>query len=338
MRVTIADIAARAGVSKTTVSRVLNGRPDLDQGTAARVRAVIEKLDYVPSSGAVGLARGRTGVVGVLLPSVAWPWMGEVLQGVIDTIEAAAHGVMLFTCTRGDESMRRFSSQVSARSFDALVVIEPEGTLDYIAGLHVQGLPVVMIDDRGNHARPTSVFHSGFPSVATTNLEGAAAAARHLLERGRHHPVVLRGSMKYGCTSERLEGFAEIYATAGLPVDPARVVDGQFSIAGGRAAIHALLETASSFDAVFAHNDLSAAGALRGLRAAGLAVPRDVSVIGFDDVPLTEVTEPPLTSVHQPRREMGVAAAAMVLAHVNGSADGGTRQVIPTSLTIREST
>ena len=338
MRVTIADIAARAGVSKTTVSRVLNGRPDLDQGTAARVREVIDKLDYVPSSGAVGLARGRTGVVGVLLPSVAWPWMGEVLQGVIDTIEAAAHGVMLFTCTRGDESMRRFSSQVSARSFDGLVVIEPEGTLDYIAGLHTQGLPVVMIDDRGNHARPSSVFHSGFPSVATTNLEGAAAAAHHLLETGRHHPVVLRGSMKYGCTSERLDGFAEVYAAAGFPIEEDRVADGEFSIAGGRAAVLALVAAGVDFDAVFAHNDLSAAGALRGLRTAGLAVPGDVAVIGFDDVPLTEVTEPPLTSVHQPRREMGVAAASMVLAHVHGFADRGTREVLPTTLTIREST
>ena len=339
MRVTIADIAARAGVSKTTVSRVLNGRPDLDSSTAARVREVIEKLNYVPSSGAVGLARGRTGVVGVLLPSVAWPWMGEVLQGVIDTIEAAAHGVMLFTCNRGDESMRRFSSQVSARSFDGLVVIEPEGTLDYIASLYAQGLPVVMIDDRGNHARPTSEFHTGFPSVATTNFEGAAAAGRHLLDTGRRRPVVIRGSMKYGCTTERLDGFAAAYADAGLPIGADRVTDGDFSIAGGRAAITALVGAGTDFDAVFAHNDLSAAGALRGLHAAGRRVPTDVAVIGFDDVSLTEVTEPPLTSVHQPRREMGVAAASMVLTHVNGLGNGGgTRQVLPTTLTIREST
>ena len=337
MRITIADIAAQAGVSKTTVSRVLNGRPDLDQNTATRVRTVIEKLGYVPSSGAVGLARGRTGVVGVLVPSVAWPWMGEVLQGVIDTIEAAAHGVMLFTCNRGDESMRRFSSQVSARSFDGLVVIEPDGTLDYIIRLHAEGLPVVMIDDRANQLRLPSDEQPLFPSVATTNFEGAAAAAAHLLDTGRRRPVVIRGAGRFGCTAERLDGFGAAFAAAGLPIDPDRVVDGEFTIAGGRAAVEGLLRAGVEFDAVFAHNDLSAAGALRALRAAGLRVPLDVAVVGFDDVALTEVTEPPLTSVHQPMREMGEAAATMLLALVQGDPPGPNRHVIPTSLTIRES-
>jgi LacI family transcriptional regulator len=165
--ITIADVAARAGVSKTTVSRVLNGKSELDESTAAHVRAVIKELGYVPSARAVGLARGRTRIVGMLVPSLTWPWMGEVLQGAVDVAESEGYGLLLFTCNRGAESISQFATHVSAKSFDGLLVIEPEGTLDYIAELHDQGLPVVLIDDRGHEPR--------FPSVRTTNRSGGRA-------------------------------------------------------------------------------------------------------------------------------------------------------------------
>lgn len=111
MRVTIADVARAAGVSKTTVSRVINTKGEVDGGTAARVRAVIASLGYVPSSGAVGLARGSSRTVGMLVPSLTWPWMGEVLQGVVDTVEAAGYGLLLFTFNRGADSVERFTTR-----------------------------------------------------------------------------------------------------------------------------------------------------------------------------------------------------------------------------------
>lgn len=165
MRVTIADVAREAGVSKTTVSRVVNLKGEVGGSTAARVREVIAQLGYVPSSGAVGLARGSSRTVGMLVPSLTWPWMGELLQGVVDTVEAADYGLLLFTCNRGAESVERFTSQVSARAFDGLVVVEPENTLDRLTALHRSGLPIVLIDDRGRHPE--------FTSVVTTNHEGA---------------------------------------------------------------------------------------------------------------------------------------------------------------------
>jgi LacI family transcriptional regulator len=329
VRITIADVAARAGVSKTTVSRVLNFKGDLDEKTAARVRLVISELGYVPSSGAVGLARGRTRTVGVLVPSLTWPWMGDVLQGAVDTLEAESYGLLLYTCNRGEESMRRFATQVSAKAFDGLLVIEPEGTLDYIAGLHAQGLPVVMIDDRGHQPL--------FPSVATTNRLGAAAAAEHLLETGRRAPVVVRGPERFGCTEERLAGFAETYAAAGLPIAENRVVAGDFTFDGGRLAIKGLRDGGTEFDAVFAHNDLSAAGVLQALRDAGVNVPTDVAIVGFDDIPLAAHTEPALTTVRQPLREMGGAAAVLLLSYFEGTPIPEARQVIPTTLIVRAS-
>jgi LacI family transcriptional regulator len=328
--ITIADVAARAGVSKTTVSRVLNGRGELDQETAARVRRVIEHLGYVPSARAVGLARGRTCIVGMLVPSLTWPWMGEVLQGVVDVVESAGYGLLLFTCNRGEESIRRFASQVSAQSFDGLLVIEPEGTLDYIADLHRGGLPVVLIDDRG-HQRP-------FPSVATTNRSGGEAAARHLLELGRRRPLVITGIEAFGCTQQRLAGFAETYAAAGLPLEPQLVVEGDFTFDLGRTVVKGRIEAGIEFDAVFAHNDLSAGGAMKAIREAGRTVPDDVAVVGFDDIPYAAHTEPPLTTVHQPMREMGEAAARMLMSYFEGVPLPDAPNVIPTTLITRAST
>ncbi|AXI76849.1 LacI family DNA-binding transcriptional regulator [Peterkaempfera bronchialis] len=329
MRVTIADVARRAGVSKATVSRVLNGKADVDADTAQRIREVIAETGYVPSSRAVGLARGRTRTVGMLVPSLTWPWIGDVLQGVVDVLEADGYGVLLYTCTRGEESLRRFADQVSGSAFDGLLVIEPENTLDYIAELHRKGLPVVLIDDRGHHVE--------FPSVATTNRDGGASAARHLAALGRRRPAVVTGHLRFGCVRDRSVGFAEAAEAAGLHMDPQLVVEGDFTEESGRAAVHRLLAAGTSFDSVFAHNDLSAAGVLRALRETGRRVPEDVAVIGFDDIPLASHTEPGLTTVRQPMREMGEAAAGLLLSHLQGVPMSPTPFVLPTTLVVRGS-
>ncbi|MFD8822481.1 LacI family DNA-binding transcriptional regulator [Streptomyces sp. NPDC059605] len=322
MRVTIADVAREAGVSKTTVSRVVNAKGEVDGTTAARVREVIAQLGYVPSSGAVGLARGSSRTVGMLVPSLTWPWMGEVLQGVVDTVEAADHGLLLFTCNRGAESVRRFTDQVSARAFDGLLVVEPENTLDHLTALHRGGLPIVLIDDRGHHPE--------FPSVVTTNREGGASAARHLLAAGRSRPLVVTGPRHFGCVRDRLDGFRAVLPT-GL------VADGDFTEGCGRAAVEQLLATGTEFDSVFAHNDISAAGALRALRAAGRFVPDDIAVVGFDDIPMAEHTEPPLTTVRQPTRKMGETAARLLLDRLGGAPAPDAPVVLPTELVVRHS-
>jgi LacI family transcriptional regulator len=329
--ITIADVAARAKVSKTTVSRVLNGKGELDESTAARVRAVIDELGYVPSSRAVGLARGRTRVVGMLVPSLTWPWIGEVLQGAVDVLETERYGLLLFTCNRGEESMRQFGAQVSAKSFDGLLVIEPEGTFDYIATLHARGLPVVLIDDRDQTS-------GQIPSVGTTNHSGAGAAAAHLLEIGRTRPLVIAGPDRFGCTVQRLGGFAAKFAEAGHPIPAERVLPGDFTVERGVAGVQEALAAGIEFDAVFAHNDLSAIGAMQGLLDRGKRIPQDVAVVGFDDIPTAAHTQPSLSTVHQPAREMGEAAARTLLAHFEGTPLPNRPTVIPASFTARGST
>ncbi|MEU6259586.1 LacI family DNA-binding transcriptional regulator [Streptomyces sp. NPDC047043] len=330
MAITIADVASRAGVSKTTVSRVLNGRGEIQEATVLRVREAISELGYVPSAGAVGLARGSTQVIGMLVPEMSWAWTGTVVQAVLDTLEREGFGMRLLTGNRGEESLRRVGVQVAAKSFDGLLVIEPEGTLGYIAELHASGLPVVLIDDRGH--RP------GFPYVETTNREGGEQAARHLLEIGRRRPLIVTGPEGYGCTQERLAGFVDAFAEAGIAVDERGIFSGGFLFEGGRAAVRRALADGVAFDAVFAHNDASAAGVVVGLREAGLEIPRDVAVVGFDDVELASYTYPALTTIRQPMREMGESAVRMLLEHVRGSPQAAASCSLATSLVVRGST
>lgn len=329
MRVTIADVARTAAVSKTTVSRVLNGKGEVDSITADRVRGVIAELGYVPSSRAVGLAKGRSRTIAMLVPSLTWPWVGEVLQGVADAVEAAGYGLLLFTCNRGEESMALFIDQVSARAFDGLLVIEPENTLAAISALHRQGLPLVLIDDRGQ--RPD------FPSVVTTNAAGGEAAAQHLLDSGRRAPLVVTGPQKFGCVQDRLSGFLGILSDRYVRHPEALTYWGDFTVRCGQAAVERAIATGTHFDSVFTHNDLSATGALHALRAAGRRVPDDVAIVGFDDIPIAAYTEPPLTTIRQPMRAMGEAAALRLLGHFGGTPMAAAPVVLPTELVIRAS-
>jgi LacI family transcriptional regulator len=322
MRVTIAEVARRARVSKATVSRVLNNRGEVDAATAIRVREVIAATGYTPSARAVGLARGRAQAVGMLVPGLTWPWMGAVLQGVADVLEARGYGLLLHTVNQGEESLTRFARHVSASAFDGLLLVVPPDALAYATSLHESGLPVVMIDDRGHHP--------GFPSVATTNAAGGADAATHLLSLGRTRLAMVTGPAEFGCTRDRSAGFRTV---AGDVV----TVEGDFTRDGGQAAVEELLATGVPFDGVFAHNDLTAVGVLDGLRAAGRKVPDDVAVVGFDDIDIAAHTSPALTTIRQPSREMGEAAATMLLAHLAGEAPPSEPLVLPTSLVVRES-
>jgi LacI family transcriptional regulator len=265
----------------------------------------------------------------MLVPGLTWPWMGDVLQGVADVLEAMGYGLLLNTMNRGEDSLTQFAKHVSSNAFDGLLLVEPPDTLSYITSLHESGLPVVMIDDRGHHP--------GFPSVATSNRKGAADAAAHLIGLGRRRIAMVTGPTQFGCTRDRAAGFCELLSSAGLELDDKLLVEGDFTREGGLSAIRDLLSAGVIFDGVFAHNDFTAVGVLDALREAGRVVPDDVAVVGFDDISIAAHTQPSLTTVHQPSREMGETAARMLLSHLSGEAMPDEPVVVPTSLVVRES-
>ena len=268
--------------------------------TAARVRQVIDELGYVPSARAVGLARGRTRIVGMLVPSLTWPWMGEVLQGAVDVVETEGYGLLLFTCNRGEESMRQFAVAGLGQ-----VVRRPAGDR---AGGHPR-LHRATARPRpagGADRRPRAPARSSRPSPPPTT-PAARRAARHLLELGRRRPLVITGVERFGCTQERLDGFADVYAEAGIPLDPRLVFDGDFTFDCGRRGVqHALDQPASSFDAdLRAQRPVRRPAPCRPSGRPGGACRRTWRSSGSTTSRCAAHTEPPLTTVHQPMRADG---------------------------------
>ncbi len=328
---TIDDIARHAGVTKTTVSRALNDRPDVNSETRDRIAEIAERLGYVASATAKVLRTGRSHSMGLALPSFTWQGILEILRGVSDVLDTLGYQIMLFPLARGEEAERDLVFRVMpSMPMDGLILILPPGMLRYVGELAGRGVPVVLIDDRVEHR------DRDFPSVGTTNVAGAMAVVRHLLSLGRRRIAIVTGPGQQDVTKNRLLGYRMALDEAGVPHPEELVVAGNFEPASGGAAVESLLASGREFDALFASNDQMALGALRALHMAGVRVPDDVALVGFDDDLAGRFTIPALTTVHQPLYEMGSAAARTVIAAAEG--EPIERHIeIPARLVIRES-
>lgn len=330
MPVTIDDLAAYTKVSKATISRVLNNKPDVAPETVKRIKAAIEELGYVPSVQAVSLSRGQANCVGMLVPSLNWPLMLDLLRGVTETVETSDHALMLYSMTRSEESIRNFTNRVvRAKQIDGLVVLTPPGMLDYLEDLHRNGLTTIMIDDRG--------YNPTLPSVTTTNVEGAYTGTRHLIETGRRRIAFINGNKEFGCSTDRFNGYAAALTDAGLPVNVRLVYEGDFTEGRGASEVRALIDSGVDFDAIFFANDQMALGAMPVITRSGRRIPEDVAVVGFDDIYAAGMTNPSLTTVRQPFYEMGQLAANLLLKHLSGEPLPDAPIALPTSLVVRDS-
>lgn len=330
MTVTISDIAKRAQVSKATISRVLNNKPDVAPETVERVRAAIQELGYVPSAQAVSLARGEASCIGVLVPTLTWPVILDILRGVSEEVENSGYGIMLYTMTSSEEAIRKLMTQaVRAKQIDGLVVLTPPGMVDYIEELHHHGLPAVLIDDRG--------YNPKFPSVTIDNVAGGYAATQHLLANGRRRIAYINGNQEFGCSQDRLQGYLKALKDAGIEPDADLIYEGDFTEERGAVGMKLFLERGIDVDAVFAANDQMAFGVMKVLRAAGKRIPHDVAVVGFDNIYTAAYTTPSLTTIHQPFYEMGQTAVELLLDRLGGRELPDVPISLPTALVVRES-
>jgi LacI family transcriptional regulator len=329
-RWTITDIAREARVSKTTVSRVLNGRPDVDAETSARVLKLIDEVGYVRSARALQLAKGRANAIGLLAPFDTSPWMVEVLRGAMETVHSTSFNLTLhaFPATPADEA--RLANELQSGAMDALLVVSLRRPLEPILRAAADGLPVVMLNNYG--------FNGGLGDVVPDETPGITAAVDHLVDAGRRQVAIIVGALDNPVTDSRRAAFAAALARRGLALDPRLIAGADFTAAGGQAAAVELMARGVPFDALFASSDAMAVGAMRALKRAGRTIPGDVSVVGFDDFSSAEFTEPRLTTVHNPLYEMSVRATARLLEAVRGRrpvAPG--EEVVTTHLIIRES-
>ncbi|MEV6488444.1 LacI family DNA-binding transcriptional regulator [Actinoplanes sp. NPDC051633] len=329
-RLNMADVAALAGVSKATVSRVLSGAPGVSDATRARIKALVKDLSYVVSPDAARLSRGSTGRVAVVMPRTTTWFYGAVLSGALSVLRPAGLDALVYQVADDAESRGFFADLPVQRQVDAVIVVAFPVSDFERRQLDLLGVPVV-------------VAGGALPGQAHVRIDDAAAARQavtHLLELGHSRIAMINAAVPaewpYAPPVDRLRGYRTALEEAGPGFDPRLVVDVPWSTAMGAEGMDRLLRVPRRPTAVFAFCDEVAMGALRSLRRAGIVVPEDMSVIGIDDHPMADLWD--LTTVRQPVEEQGVRAARMALALLGGSAPADRHPVLPTELIIRGTT
>ncbi|WHM29500.1 LacI family DNA-binding transcriptional regulator [Streptomyces sp. BPPL-273] len=326
-RPTLEAVAERAGVSRATVSRVVNGAHGVRDALADRVRRAVEELGYVPNQAARSLVTRRHDAVAVVAAEpetrvFADPYFAQQLRGISKELTAHDNQLVLLL-TEGREDHARVGRYLAGGHVDGALVFSLH-LHDPLPGLvRGAGVPTVF------GGRPDWEDDGGdVVYVDSDNRGGARAAVRHLAGLGRTRIAHITGPLDQTSAADRLAGFRDVRAGA----DPGLVAHGDFTPGGGERAIRELLDRCPDLDAVFAANDLTAAGALRVLRERGRRVPDDVAVVGFDDMlPVAEQTDPPLTTVRQDIEEMGRLMARLLLRGLDPRAADATPETVPTA-------
>ena len=329
---TIKDVAREAGVSVATVSRVFNDRSVVSADTAQTVRDVATRLNYWPNAAARSLITSRTHTLGVLLPDMH----GEFFSGVIRGLDVTArrHGFHLLVSSShaGTEELVSVLRSMRGR-IDGLVVMAPNVETPAAIRDWVSDTPVVLIDPRGGY--------EGFDSVSIANFEGAHSIVSHLITLGHRRIATVTGPQRNADAVLRLNGYREALRAGGAELSPELEIAGDFTEPSGHTAILSLLKLTPRPTAVFVGNDHMALGVMRSLADAGVRVPEDMAVAGFDDIETARYLSPPLTTMRVDTFELGARAVerllVIVAAHAQGQIAERMHQVLPATLVIRGS-
>ena len=330
-RATIRDIARAAGVSVATVSRVVNGRPDVAPETRDAVLRHIRAHNFTTNRSARALSSGRTGLIGLSMPLVHADYFAAILAGASEALyEQELRAVLVTTLHEHDREVSLLERLMDGAT-DGAIILLPEESSDELIGLQHRGYPFVVADPR----RP---LDEGIPVVSSAHWAGARAATEHLLGLGHRRVGVIVGPRTWAATEERLGGYHAALAAAGVVPAPELVTVADFEIAGGREAAAALLDLPDPPTAIFASNDNMAIGVLQVARERGLRVPEELSVVGFDDSDRASIVTPALTTVRQPLEEMGRIAVSLLMRLIDGQRVEALRVELATRLVVRDST
>ncbi|MFF3837714.1 LacI family DNA-binding transcriptional regulator [Streptomyces sp. NPDC001930] len=334
-RPTLEEVAARAGVGRGTVSRVINGSPRVSEQAKAAVERAVAELGYVPNRAARALAGSRTDAVALVIPETearlfAEPYFLDIIRGVSSEL-ADADKQLLLTLIRSEQERQRFEQYLAAQRVDGVLLVSVHAADPLPDQVRALGLPAVL------NGRRTEDERVAF--VDSDNTGAGRTAVAHLAARGRRTVATITGPLDMYVARCRLDGYREGLAEAGLAADDGLVATGDFTEEGGRRAMRQLLDRRPDLDAVFAASDVMAAGARGVLREAGRRVPEDVALVGVDDSAVARHMDPPLTSVRQPIEEMGRTMARLLLQEIAapGEPDEQPRRMLPTELVVRAS-
>lgn len=327
-RVTLSDVAVEAGVSLATISKVLNGRPDVSAATRARVEELLARHGYQRRSGPT---TAKPELLELVFHELDRIWSMELIDGVESV--AKEHGLSVVLTVTGDRHSpgSEWLEGVLRRRPAGVILVFSDLPPALRERLRSRAIPFAIVDPAGDPSPDV-------PSVGSANWSGGLAATRHLIELGHTRIAAITGPADMMCSLARLDGYRSAMNSAGLSIDPAWVRFGDFHVEGGRAEAMRLLDRPDRPTAIFAGSDLQALGTLEAARALGLRVPEDLSIVGYDDIPLSRWVSPRLTTVHQPLRQMGVESARLVLAVAAGGPITTQRMDLATSLVVRDST
>ena len=340
MRVTIREVAREAGVSVATVSRVLNGSGQASAATRARIHEVAARLRYAPNEAARALIRSSTRTIGVLLPDLHGEFFSELMRGIDQRARQDGFHLLISNFHADAKEMEATLRAMRGR-VDALLLMSPDvDTRDILADVAV-GTTTVLLN-------ASSRDDSGCDTVSVDNVGGARTMVRHLLRQGYRRIAMITGPERNHDARERLRGYRAVLRSAGIPVLPELEVAGDFTESAGYAAAQQLLALPKWPRAIFAANDSMAVGALSALRDAGVRVPEDIALAGFDDIPIARYLTPPLSSVHIAIDELGRRATELAIrgakrgATGRDGAPGGRRrkrkqETLRTTLVVRSS-
>ena len=321
------DVARLAGVSPSTVSRILNGTAKVSDDKRLAVLAAIEKVSFAPNQMAQGLKKGRSLTIGIVVQDISSPFFDETLRGIDDGLKGTGYAsVIVSGHWNADEEADRVRLLL-ARKVDGIILLS--GRISDEAVLGFSGQRPIVSTGRALQTRTALGFK-------TDNEYGAWLAVRHLVELGHRRIAFISGPANNHDADERLAGYRRALTEAQIDIDPALVVEGNYHEASGMMAMNRLFDTHQQFTAVFAANDLTAYGARLALYRKGIRVPDDISLVGFDDLPGSSYTTPPLTTVRQPLYDMGRIATQALLRLINGETVQG--KIPPVELVVRETT
>jgi len=327
--VSIKDIARMAGVTHSTVSRALRDSPLLSRETVEKIQRIARESGYRTSAAARSLVTRRSDTVGVVVTNIADPFVAGVVSGIEET--ADQHGLSVFLANSNAEPERevRVARKFEERRVDGIIVTASRVGAQYVPLLTQMQVPIVLL----NNQHPGHFAHS----VMIDNVQASLDATRHLIGLGHRRIAYLGDRYGHQSDTERFSGYRQALEEAGLPFEPRLVVHGDGKPEGAEAAIADLLALPQPPTAVFCYNDMSALGAMLQFRNRGLRIPRDISVVGFDDLYFSQYLDPPLTTVRQPMRQMGRLAMETLL-KIFAGADSGHDIKVPGELIVRRST
>lgn len=324
------DVAQRAEVSVATVSHVVNETRPVSDALRARVLAAMDELGYRHNRLARSLRRGETHTIGVIVPDSANPFFAEVARGVEDTSFDEGYSVILCN-SDGDLKKELFYTNVlTAKRVDGILFVAAGVSTEHIRALQEEQVPLVVVD--------RNIPDVSVDEVLTDNIHGGETVTRHLIRLGHRRIGCITGPSDVTPSADRVTGYEQALRQADIPADERIIVRGDFQYQSGNQAAHELLAVDDPPTAIFACNDLMAVGAISAAQERGQRVPEDLSVAGFDDVRLASFTNPPLTTIAQPKYEMGVLAARMLLERMQDGDAPPRHQLLATRLVVRQST